>query len=174
LVPTSDEDEYLYISCDGNKLLYTSDTEAVTCCDMNDKQIWSFEDTSLQLLIYSNSQVYDLHIFVQDLYVYIYLEPGCLVACEIENCIYHHSTGFLHYTSVLSNSVICWVCQMFNETYFQIINLSAFKTNSNSQVYDLHIFVQDLYVYIYLEPGCLVACVTYKYFIVISIITHCS
>ena len=47
LVPTNDEDEYLYISCDGNKLIYTSDTEAVTCCDMNDKQIWSFEDTSL-------------------------------------------------------------------------------------------------------------------------------
>ena len=37
LVPTYNEDEYLNISCDGNKLLYTSDTEAVTCCDMNGK-----------------------------------------------------------------------------------------------------------------------------------------
>jgi hypothetical protein len=39
--------EFSYISCDGNKLYYTSDTEAVTCCDMNGKPIWSFEDSSV-------------------------------------------------------------------------------------------------------------------------------
>ena len=39
--------EFSYISCDGNKLYYTSDTEAVTCCDMNGKPIWSFKDTSV-------------------------------------------------------------------------------------------------------------------------------
>jgi hypothetical protein len=39
--------QFSYISCDGNKLLYTSDTETVNCCDMNGKPIWSFKDTSL-------------------------------------------------------------------------------------------------------------------------------
>jgi hypothetical protein len=39
--------QFSYISCDGNKLFYTSNTETVSCCDMNGQQIWSFEDTSL-------------------------------------------------------------------------------------------------------------------------------
>jgi outer membrane protein assembly factor BamB len=40
-------DAFSHICCDGNKLLYISDTEAVSCCDMNGKQMWSFNDTSL-------------------------------------------------------------------------------------------------------------------------------
>jgi DNA-binding beta-propeller fold protein YncE len=36
-----------YISCDGNKLFYTSSTETVNCCDMNGKSIWRFEDTAV-------------------------------------------------------------------------------------------------------------------------------
>jgi hypothetical protein len=36
---------FSYISCDGNKLLYTSNTETVSCCDMNGKEIWRFQDT---------------------------------------------------------------------------------------------------------------------------------
>jgi hypothetical protein len=39
--------KFSYITCDGNKLVYTSSTETVTCCDMNGKEIWSFENTSL-------------------------------------------------------------------------------------------------------------------------------
>jgi hypothetical protein len=46
LVPTY-IGQFSYITCDGNKLFYTSSTETVSCCDMNGKQIWSFEDTSL-------------------------------------------------------------------------------------------------------------------------------
>jgi hypothetical protein len=37
----------LRFQCNGNKLLYTSDTETVNCCDMNGKSIWRFEDTSV-------------------------------------------------------------------------------------------------------------------------------
>jgi hypothetical protein len=71
LVPTKDVGRF---SSDGNKLFYTSNTETVTCCDMNGKQIWKFHDTSLLRLIFylklricNNSQDSDLHIFVQDL-----------------------------------------------------------------------------------------------------------
>ena len=39
--------QYSYISSDGNKLFCTSNTGTVTCCDMNGKQIWKFQDTSL-------------------------------------------------------------------------------------------------------------------------------
>jgi hypothetical protein len=39
--------KFSHIWCDGNKLLYISDTETVSCCDMNGKQMWSFNDTSL-------------------------------------------------------------------------------------------------------------------------------
>jgi outer membrane protein assembly factor BamB len=46
LVPTY-IGQFSYITCDGNKLFYTSSTETVSCCDMNGKPIWSFEDTSL-------------------------------------------------------------------------------------------------------------------------------
>jgi hypothetical protein len=46
LVPT-DIGQFSYITCDGNKLLYTSNTQTVSCCAMNGQQIWSFEDTSL-------------------------------------------------------------------------------------------------------------------------------
>ena len=46
LVPTC-IGQFSYITCHGNKLFYTSSTETVSCCDMNGKQIWSFEDTSL-------------------------------------------------------------------------------------------------------------------------------
>ena len=38
---------FSYISCDRNKLLYTSSTETVNCCDMNGKSIWRFEDTAV-------------------------------------------------------------------------------------------------------------------------------
>jgi hypothetical protein len=47
LVPTKDIGQFPYISCDGNKLLYTSKKGTVTCCDMKGKEIWRFEDTSL-------------------------------------------------------------------------------------------------------------------------------
>ena len=33
---------FSYISSDRNKLLYTSSTETVNCCDMNGKSIWRF------------------------------------------------------------------------------------------------------------------------------------
>jgi hypothetical protein len=47
LVPTTGIGEFSYISCEGNKLFYTSDTETVSYCDMNGKQIWRFKDISL-------------------------------------------------------------------------------------------------------------------------------
>jgi DNA-binding beta-propeller fold protein YncE len=47
LVPTKYVGRFSYISSDGNKLFYTSNTETVSCCDMNGKQIWTFQDTSL-------------------------------------------------------------------------------------------------------------------------------
>jgi sugar lactone lactonase YvrE/archaellum component FlaC len=46
LVPTTNICKFSYISCDGNRLFYTSSTNTVNCCDMNGKSIWSFEDTS--------------------------------------------------------------------------------------------------------------------------------
>ena len=46
LVRNPNIDLFSYISCDGHKLFYTSDTEIVSCCDMNGKLIWSFKDTS--------------------------------------------------------------------------------------------------------------------------------
>jgi hypothetical protein len=46
LVPTN-IGRFSYISCDGNTLFYKSDTETVSCCDVNEKSIWSFKDTSL-------------------------------------------------------------------------------------------------------------------------------
>jgi hypothetical protein len=45
LVPTN-IGQFSYISCDGNKLLYTSSTETVNC-DLNGKSIWKFEDTAV-------------------------------------------------------------------------------------------------------------------------------
>ena len=62
LVPTEDIDRFSYISCDGNKLFYTSNTETVICCDMNGKQIWLFEDTSV--LRSPRGVVVDNHGFV--------------------------------------------------------------------------------------------------------------
>jgi hypothetical protein len=46
LVPATNICIFSYISCDGNRLFYTSSTKTVNCCDMNGKSIWSFEDTS--------------------------------------------------------------------------------------------------------------------------------
>ena len=46
LVQTKDIATFSYISCDENKLFYTCSTETVSCCDMNGKSIWRFEDTS--------------------------------------------------------------------------------------------------------------------------------
>jgi hypothetical protein len=46
LVPTN-IGPFSYISCDGNKLLYTSSTETVNCCDLNGKSIWKVEDTAV-------------------------------------------------------------------------------------------------------------------------------
>jgi hypothetical protein len=40
-----------------------------------------------------------------------------------KNWIYCHSTGFIYYTSVLTNRLYCWVCQMVHETSSQIINI---------------------------------------------------
>ena len=44
LIPTKDIGRFSYIFCDGNKLFYMSSTCTVTCCDMNGKEIWRFED----------------------------------------------------------------------------------------------------------------------------------
>jgi hypothetical protein len=46
LVQATNIDLFSYVSCDGNRLLYTSNTTTVGCFDMNGKQIWRFEDTS--------------------------------------------------------------------------------------------------------------------------------
>jgi hypothetical protein len=46
LVPTL-IGKFGYVSCDRNKLVYTSSTETVACCDMNGKEIWRFQDTSV-------------------------------------------------------------------------------------------------------------------------------
>ena len=51
----------------------------------------------------------------------------CYIALEFQpkkkNWIYRHSTGFINYTSVLTNRLYCWVCQMVHETSSQIINI---------------------------------------------------
>ena len=39
-----------------------------------------------------------------------------------KNWIYRLSTGFINYTSVLTNRLYCWVCQMVHKTS-QIINI---------------------------------------------------
>jgi outer membrane protein assembly factor BamB len=61
LVPTTGIGEFSYISCEGNKLFYTSDTDTVICCDMNGKQIWRFKDISLlrspRVVVVSNQGV---------------------------------------------------------------------------------------------------------------------
>ena len=44
---STDIGHFSHISCDGNKLLYISDTKTASCCDMNGKQIWSFNDSLL-------------------------------------------------------------------------------------------------------------------------------
>ena len=61
LVPT-EVDEFSYITCDGNKLFYTSNTGTVTCCDMKGKEIWRFQDPSL--LRSPRGVVVDNHGFV--------------------------------------------------------------------------------------------------------------
>ena len=62
LIPTKDIDQFSYISCDGNKLFYTSNTETVSCCEMNGKSIWRFKHTSL--LHSPRGVVVDNHGFV--------------------------------------------------------------------------------------------------------------
>ena len=47
LLVSTDIGNFSHISCDENKLIYISDTQTVSCYDMNGKQIWSFSDTSL-------------------------------------------------------------------------------------------------------------------------------
>jgi len=42
-----------------------------------------------------------------------------------KNWIYRHSTGFLNYTSVLTNRLYCWVCQMVHEPSSLIINIQC-------------------------------------------------
>ena len=37
---------FSYISCDGNKLFFTSNTGIINCCAINGKEIWRFQDTS--------------------------------------------------------------------------------------------------------------------------------
>jgi outer membrane protein assembly factor BamB len=111
---------FSYISCDENKLLYTSDTETVNCCDMNGKPIWSFQNTAvlrsprgvvvdnegfvanffliifyLQLLIYNKSQVDDLHIFVQDLILFQTRIPSFLCYTQVFYSHFYHSTLLL-------------------------------------------------------------------------------
>ena len=61
LVPT-EVSAFSYISCDGNRLFYTSSTETISCCDINGKSIWRFEDTSL--LRSPRGVVVDNHGFV--------------------------------------------------------------------------------------------------------------
>jgi hypothetical protein len=46
LLPT-EVSAFSYISCDGNRLFYTSSTDTVSCCDMNGKPIWRLKDTPL-------------------------------------------------------------------------------------------------------------------------------
>ena len=53
---------FSYICCDGSRLFYTCGTETINCCDMNGKQIWSFEDTSV--LRSPRGVVVDNHGFV--------------------------------------------------------------------------------------------------------------
>ena len=49
LLVSADIGLFSHISRDANKLVYISDTdtETVSCCDMNGKHMWSFNDTSL-------------------------------------------------------------------------------------------------------------------------------
>ena len=47
LLVSTDIGRFSHISRDRNKLLHISDTETVSCCDMNGKHMWSFNDTSL-------------------------------------------------------------------------------------------------------------------------------
>ena len=61
LVP-AEVSAFSYISCDGNRLFYTSSTDTVSCCDLNGKPIWRFEDTSL--LRSPRGVVVDNHGFV--------------------------------------------------------------------------------------------------------------
>jgi hypothetical protein len=53
---------------------------------------------------------------------------------QMKNWIYHHSTGFLNCTRVLSNRLYCWICQMIHETSFQLLTciLSTVKTGIQS------------------------------------------
>jgi hypothetical protein len=62
----------------------------------------------------------------------------------------------------------------FLVSLFWIIFYLQLLIYNNSQVDDLYTFVQDLYVFRYLESGCFPICVTAKYFIFIFIITYCS
>ena len=61
LLVSIDIGTFSHISCDGHKLFYISDTETV-CCDMNGKQIWRFQHTSL--LRSPRGVVIDNHGFV--------------------------------------------------------------------------------------------------------------
>ena len=53
---------------------------------------------------------------------------------KVKNWIYHHSTGFLNYTSIFQTVLYCCVCQMLHETSFQLLTciLSAVKTGLKS------------------------------------------
>ena len=62
LLVRTEVDEFAYITCDGNKLFYTSNTGTVTCCNMKGKEIWRFQDPSL--LRSPRGVVVDNHGFV--------------------------------------------------------------------------------------------------------------
>ena len=51
---------------------------------------------------------------------------------KMKNWIYHHSTGFLNYTSVFQTALYCWVCQMLHETYFQVINMYSISLQNRA------------------------------------------
>ena len=46
MVQKTNIDLFSHISCDGNRLFYTSNTATGGCFDINGKQIWRFGDTS--------------------------------------------------------------------------------------------------------------------------------
>jgi hypothetical protein len=121
LVPTN-IGRFSYISCDGNKLFYTSDTQTVSCCDMNGKSIWSFKDSSL--LRSPRGVVVSSHGFVH---------IPLLVSCLYRNWLYRRMIIYRHLTPErcecnyhrchsISHCVVSFIiCTVFREKYLLVI-----------------------------------------------------
>jgi hypothetical protein len=72
--------------------------------------------------------MYNLLLIIGLFYIPLEFQP------KMKNWIYHRSTGFLNYTSVISNKY-CRVCQMFHEISFKIINMySIGGQNRDSEI----------------------------------------